>query len=335
MKAYTPMRLSPLTDAEVDYLLYVLADVQPSMAVRDLNCSTKGDVREVLKDNFEMLKMTEPRRSGALAHDFSNVLQVAREYGYPLTHVHDSDLNYARVVATKASLKAQAPVVWGDEHKRQGADEPSRPLAIANGSEDAASRGSAARPNESGERRNQPPRVDPTPKTFARQREKLQLESSSMQGHMKGSIAHKRAPAEEKSEDEDEDEETDGEHEDDQGREEGDDKDNGGAAAAAPAGDNVPMMASLSSIFAASAAASSARRGNKRTAKRGNTTVEELSSDDADGAIPAPRSVVKRRRQTSKTPAADELKEAARVAAAEALQYFQGKANRLGADQDE
>ena len=78
-------RLSRLSEMELDALIFVLSGISPSTKIADLDCKTKGELRQLIATEGKRVQKAQPERLAPLAHDLSNVVQVALQLGMSQT----------------------------------------------------------------------------------------------------------------------------------------------------------------------------------------------------------------------------------------------------------
>ena len=82
-KVWGPLRLSLLSETEIDQLLFVLAGVKPQANPKDMNFQNKYAVFEMIAEQHELLAASNSERISKLSVALDNIGAVAEEYGYP------------------------------------------------------------------------------------------------------------------------------------------------------------------------------------------------------------------------------------------------------------
>ena len=81
------VRLTSLSEEEVDLLLYCLSGVLPSVRVCDLGVQLKGEARDAVRGQYLHKLRRFPTRLRLLSEELDNLPQVAMRLGYPESHL--------------------------------------------------------------------------------------------------------------------------------------------------------------------------------------------------------------------------------------------------------
>ena len=86
-KVWNALRLSPLDENEIDYLMFILFMVVLQVNVGDLQVVTKGLLYEMLLEEHCRIQRQHPHGFAALAADHTNAKACAIELGFPKKYV--------------------------------------------------------------------------------------------------------------------------------------------------------------------------------------------------------------------------------------------------------
>ena len=114
---WTPIRISNLSEDEVDMLIYLLTSVKAETRISDLQCATKYELRELLVRESMRLLTAQPERLTSLSSDLTNVARVAYDHGYPVSSMSPAIMNSIGIADIKVQtaggggLVTRPPVV--------------------------------------------------------------------------------------------------------------------------------------------------------------------------------------------------------------------------------
>lgn len=103
---FNPLRLAAMEDHEVDELLFLATNCPPTLRLSELKIRKKGELRALLKKEYERTMRHHPTRMSTLAPDYSNLGEVATKTGYPVKF----GVGGAGAPSTEGQLKFQAGV---------------------------------------------------------------------------------------------------------------------------------------------------------------------------------------------------------------------------------
>ena len=89
---WNSLRLSDLSESSTEYLNFILFGVNAGTRMTTLACAKKVDLWKLVESQHYALLAEHPQRLQGLAHNLTNVLQVALALGMPRKYIHPEDL---------------------------------------------------------------------------------------------------------------------------------------------------------------------------------------------------------------------------------------------------